>query len=146
MHAYIDSKQVFRFTEIYTLIINSFKSRAIKYLFPAPPTNLTIALENEYVDGVYSTINCTANMNPNNTMLFLVGKETTGREPTMAPTINVQTFVEQSNDCSPKVRVVYPADFTFLRSNSILACVAFDKDYGQNFTSEYKTPSIIIIN
>nr|XP_022327725.1 uncharacterized protein LOC111127024 isoform X2 [Crassostrea virginica] len=112
----------------------------------APPTNLTIALENEYVDGVYSTINCTANMDPNNTMLFLVGKETTGHEPTMAPNINVQTFVEQSNDCGPKVRAVYPADFSFLRSNSILACVAFDKDYGENFTSEYKTPSIIIIN
>nr|XP_022327737.1 uncharacterized protein LOC111127042 [Crassostrea virginica] len=112
----------------------------------APPTNLTIALENDYVDGIYSTINCTANMDPNNTMLFLVGKETTGHEPIMAPTINVQTFVEQSKNCSPKVRVVYPADFTFLRSNSILACVAFDKDYGQNFTSEYKTPSIIIIN
>ena len=85
-------------------------------------------------------------MDPNNTMLFLVGKETTAHEPTMAPSINVKIFMEQSNVCGPKVRAVYPADFTFLRSYSILACVAYDKDYGQNFTSEYKTPSIVIIN
>nr|XP_022327791.1 uncharacterized protein LOC111127048 isoform X4 [Crassostrea virginica] len=115
-------------------------------LVKGPPTNLSLDLEDQYISGIDATINCTANMDPNNTMLFLVGKESTAREPTMAPTINVQTFVEQSNDCGPKVRVVYPADFTFLRSNNFLACIASDKDYGKNFTSDYKTPSITIIN
>ena len=84
-------------------------------------------------------------MDPNDTMLFLVGIET-AHEPIKAPTINVQTFVEQSNDCDPKVRVVYPADFTFLRSKDFLTCIASDKYYEKNFTSEYKTPSITIIN
>ena len=118
------------------------------FVLPGPPTNLSLDLEDQYTTGIDATINCTANMDPNNTVLFLVGKESTAREPTMAPTINVQTFVEQSmaNDCGPKVRVVYPADFTFLRSNNFLACIAFDKDYGKNFTSVYKTPSITIIN
>ena len=84
-------------------------------------------------------------MDPNNTMLFLIGQETTAHEPTIAPTINVQTLVEQSNDCGPKVRVVYPVDFTFLQDKDSLACVAFDKDYGKNFTSEYKTPFTMIL-
>ena len=43
---------------------------------PAPPTTLSVELENPYIPDLPATVNCTATMNPNTTKVFLVGNNT----------------------------------------------------------------------
>ena len=84
-------------------------------------------------------------MNPNTTKVFLIGKAT--NQQIVIPTNTKTTIVEPNeNGCNPNVRVVYQAaklDWTDINS---LACMVEDKDYGKNFTSEFKNPNILVIN
>ena len=104
-------------------------------------------LENEYLPDVPATVNCTATMNPNTTKVFLV-RNNTNNQIMIIPTNNEKIFVEPAKEdvCNPKVRVVYQVAFSNWKNVDSCACMVEDKDYGRNFTSEFKEPSIIIIN
>ena len=104
-------------------------------------------LKNEYLPDEPATVNCTATMNPNTTKVFLV-QNNTNSQLMIIPTNNEKNFVEPANEdvCNPKVRVVYQVAFSYWKNIISCACMVEDKDYGRNFTSEFKTPTIIIIN
>lgn len=106
---------------------------------------MSIELENEYVTGLDlpSTINCTSIMNPNTTKVFLVAIKS--KNVIVFPTNHETTFVKPANEdgCNPNVRVVYQAENLDWEDIDSLACMVEDKDYGKNFTSEFKDPYII---
>ena len=104
---------------------------------------MSIELDDEYVKGLSATINCTSTMNPNTTKVFLMKKILSSQY--VIPRNDETTFVEPADEygCNPNVRVVFQAanlDWTDIES---LACMVEDKDYGKNFTSEFKHTRII---
>lgn len=90
----------------------------------APPLNLSIEImPNEYIYfGIkYETINCTAAINPNTTVLSLVGKAAEFlNEYIFAEQKNVKTFVDSESiiDCYPTVRTVFSELGNFLAGYS----------------------------
>lgn len=78
-----------------------------------PPLNLTVETmpdEFEYTGNIDETINCTATVNPNTTVLFLIGKMFLSmKNYVFAERKNVQTFVDSENQigCYRTVRTVF---------------------------------------
>lgn len=118
----------------------------------APPLNLSIEImPNEYIYfGIkYETINCTAAINPNTTVLSLVGKAAEFlNEYIFAEQKNVKTFVDSESiiDCYPTVRTVFSELGNFLAGYNWVGCLANDSVSGQNPISEFKTVSVLIIH
>ena len=113
------------------------------FIITEPPEALSIELNDEYVKGLSSTINCTSTMNPNTTKVFLIKKILNSQY--VIPTNDGTIFVEPADEdgCNPNVRIVFQAanlDWTDIDS---LACMVEDKNYSKNFTSKFKHTRII---
>lgn len=103
----------------------------------------------EYYGNIDETINCTAAMNPNNTVLSLIGKRFQSQnEYFFTKTKNVLTIVESKNNigCYPIVRTVFYELGNFLADYNWVGCLANDSVSGQNSISEFKTVSVLIIH
>lgn len=97
--------------------------------------------EYEYNGNINETINCTANINPNTTVLSLVGKRTqTLNEYFFAERRNLQIFVDSENKtgCNPTVRVVFFKLGYFLKDYNWLGCIANDTQSGKSSVTEFK--------
>lgn len=104
---------------------------------------MSIELDDAYVKGLPATINCTSTMNPNTTKVFLMKKILISQY--VIPTNGETTFVEPADEdgCNPNVRVVFQAENLDWTDIDSLGCMVEDKDYGKNFTSEFKRTRII---
>lgn len=117
-----------------------------------PPLNLTVETMPygyEYYGHLDETINCTATVNPNTTVLFLIGKNIQSENKYFfAERKNVQTFVESENNtgCYPTVRTVFRELRYFLQIYNFVGCLASDTVSGQSSISEFKTVFVLIIN
>lgn len=117
-----------------------------------PPLNLTVETMPygyEYYGYIDETINCTATVNPNTTVLFLIGKNIQSENKYFfAERKNVQTFVESENNtgCYPTVRTVFRELRYFLQIYNFVGCLASDTVSGQSSISEFKTVFVLIIN
>lgn len=103
----------------------------------------------EYYGNIDETINCTAAMNPNTTVLSLIGKRFQSQnEYFFAKTKNVLTIVESKNNigCYPIVRTVFSEVGNFLADYNLVGCLANDSVSGENSISEFKTVSVLIIH
>nr|XP_022288903.1 uncharacterized protein LOC111100993 isoform X3 [Crassostrea virginica] len=112
----------------------------------ATPRNLAMELQDLYLTFDPATINCTATLNPNITKVFLIGNKT--NQIIVIPTTEELTFVEPAtkDGCNPNVRVEFKVAYPDWLQYSSWACMVEDKDYGKNFTSEFRIPKILIIN
>lgn len=102
-----------------------------------------------YVGNIDETINCTAAMNPNTTVLSLIGKVTMSmKNYVFAERKNVKTFVESENKigCYQTVRTVFNELFYFLQSYQWVGCLANDTVSGQTSISEFKSVYVMVIN
>lgn len=92
------------------------------FLNSAPPLNLTVNTLSdgyEYNGNTDETINCTATINPNTTVLFLIGiKFPLVNEYFFAEKKNVQTFVYSENNigCYQTVQTVFKEIVDFLKN------------------------------
>lgn len=117
-----------------------------------PPLNLTVETipdEFEYYGYIDETINCTATVNPNTTVLFLIGKMTMSmKNYVFAERKNVQTFVDSEHQigCYRTVRTVFNNLFLYLHSYPWVGCLANDTVSGQTSISEFKRVNVLIIN
>lgn len=120
--------------------------------FSAPPLNLTVEtmLDGyEYNSNIGETINCTATVNPNTTVLFLIGKMTLSMTNyVFAERKNVQTFVDSENQigCYRIVRTVFNNLFSYILSYPWVGCLANDTVSGQTSISEFKRVNVLNIN
>lgn len=118
--------------------------------YPAPPLNLTVeTMPYEYIGIIDETINCTATVNPNTTVLFLIGKMTMSmKNYVFAERKNVQTFVDSEHQigCYRTVRTVFNNLFLYLHSYPWVGCLANDTVSGQTSISEFKRVNVLIIN
>lgn len=99
-----------------------------------------------YID---ETINCTATVNPNTTVLSLIGKHIQlQNEYFFAERKNVQTFVDSENNtgCYPVVRTVFRELRYFLHSYNLVGCLANDTVSGQTSISEFKRVMVMVDN
>nr|XP_022290674.1 uncharacterized protein LOC111102286 [Crassostrea virginica] len=112
----------------------------------APPRNLAMELQDLYIKYYPATINCTATLNPNTTKVFLIGNKT--HQIIVIPTTEELTFVEPATKegCNPNVRVEFKVAYPDWIQYSSWACMVEDKDYGKNFTSDFRIPNIFILN
>lgn len=117
-----------------------------------PPLNLTVEtmLDGyEYNSNIGETINCTATVNPNTTVLFLIGKMTLSMTNyVFAERKNVQTFVDSENQigCYRIVRTVFNNLFSYILSYPWVGCLANDTVSGQTSISEFKRVNVLNIN
>lgn len=100
-------------------------------------------MPDDYVYNVFSyeTINCTANINPNTTVLSLVGKALIfSSNYVFAEGVDFKIFVNSENEsgCNPIVRFVYFNVKTFLSSYNIVGCLANDTLTGESIITEFK--------
>lgn len=105
--------------------------------------------EFEYYGYIDETINCTATVNPNTTVLFLIGKMTMSmKNYVFAERKNVQTFVDSEHQigCYRTVRTVFNNPFLYLHSYPWVGCLANDTVSGQTSISEFKHVNVLIIN
>lgn len=119
----------------------------------APPTNLTVEIHNPYIDHeglkFNQTVNCTATMNPNTTIIFLFGQQTNSPYGySIASNDSAKTYLISNNSdgCYPNVRTVFPADVGFIKLYPLLGCLAYDTVYGKNFSSDTLLTTILILN
>lgn len=91
------------------------------------------------------TINCTANINPNTTVLSLIGEDLLLKQNQFAERENSQIFVDFENKigCNPIVRIVYFELKKFLSSYNNVGCLANDTATGQIFITEFKTVTVL---
>lgn len=102
-----------------------------------------------YNGNIDETINCTATINPNNTVLFLIGKKTMSmKNYVFAERKNVQTFVNSENrvGCYQTVRTVFNKIYLYILSYPWIGCVANDTVSGQTSISEFKHVDMYVIN
>lgn len=117
--------------------------------FLAPPANLiveTMPDGYEYNGNINETINCTANINLNTTVLSLVGKEAQlVKEYFFAKRENLQTFVdsENNNDCNPTVRVSFLKLGYFLKNYNWVGCFVNNTISGESSITEFKFVKVI---
>lgn len=115
------------------------------FLNSAPPLNLTVNTLSdgyEYNGNTDETINCTATINPNTTVLFLIGiKFPLVNEYFFAEKKNVQTFVYSENNigCYQTVQTVFKEIVDFLKIYDHVGCLASDTVSGQTSISEFET-------
>lgn len=107
-------------------------------------------MPDDYVYNIISdeTINCTANINPNTTVLSLVGKRTISQPNyVFAEKINFEIFVDSENKigCNPTVRIVYFKLKTFLNIYNIVGCLANDTVTGKSFITEFKFVQVSLV-
>ena len=104
-------------------------------------------LQDSYLKFETGNINCTATLNPNTTKVFLIGKNTLD-QIIVIPITEEITFVEPAtkDGCNPNVRVEFKVAYPEWKQYSPWACMVEDKDYGKNFTSEFRIPYIPILN
>lgn len=105
--------------------------------------------EYEYYNNIGETIHCTATVNPNTTVLFLIGKMTLSMTNyVFAERKNVQTFVDSENQigCYRIVRTVFNNLFSYILSYPWVGCLANDTVSGQTSISEFKRVNVLNIN
>lgn len=112
------------------------------FLNSAPPLNLTVNTLSdgyEYNGNTDETINCTATINPNITVLFSIGYF-------FAEKKNVQTFVYSENNigCYQTVKTVFKEIVDFLKIYDHVGCLASDTVSGQTSVSEFETVLVMI--
>lgn len=118
----------------------------------APPLNLTVETMPDgyqYHGNIGETINCSATMNPNTTVLSLIGKMVHSlNEFVFAERKNVQTFVDSESiiDCYPTVRTVFSELVDFLVDYSWVGCLANDTVSGQSSITEFKFVNAVSIS
>lgn len=103
----------------------------------------------EYNGNIGETTNCSATVNPNTTVLSLIGKKTMSmNEFVFAERKYVQTFVDSERiiDCYPTVRTVFWDPGYFLAGNNWLGCLANDSVSGQSSITEFKFVNAIVIS
>ena len=85
-------------------------------------------------------------MNPNTTKVFLIAVKS--KNLIVFSSNHETTFIEPANEdgCNPNIRVVYQTEKLDWKEITDLACMVEDKDYGKNFTSEFKDPTINILS
>ncbi|XP_065936900.1 uncharacterized protein [Magallana gigas] len=132
------------------LVDTSISSKAANttVVLETPPLNLTVeTMPYEYIGIIDETINCTATVNPNTTVLFLIGKMSM-KNYVFAERKNVQTFVDSENQigCYRTVRTVFNNLFLYLHSYPWVGCLANDTVSGQTSISEFKRVNVVIIN
>lgn len=99
-----------------------------------------------YSGNIDETINCTANINPNTTVLSLVGKRTQlQNEYFFAERKNLQTFVDSENktDCNPTIRVAFFKLGYFLKDYNWVGCFANDTKSGESSVTEFMYVSVL---
>lgn len=100
-----------------------------------------------YHGNIDETINCTATVNPNTTVLSLIGKHIQlQNEYFFAERKHVQTFVDSENNtgCYPVVRTVFRELRYFLHSYNLVGCLANDTVSGQTSISEFKRVMVMV--
>lgn len=118
----------------------------------APPLNLTVETMPDgyhYHGNIGETINCSATMNPNTTVLSLIGKMVLSlNEYVFAERKNVQTFVDSESiiDCYPTVRTVFSELVDFLVDYSWVGNLANDTVSGQSSITEFKFVNAVSIS
>lgn len=101
-----------------------------------------------YHGNIGETINCTATINPNTTVLPLIGKRVHSlNEFVFAERKNVQTFVDSESiiDCYPTVRTVFSKLVDFVLDYSWVGCLAKDTVSGQSSITEFKFVNAVFI-
>lgn len=87
-------------------------------------------------------------MNPNTTIFFLFGQQTSSPYEYSIPlNDSAKTYVISNNPdgCYPNVRTVFPADVGFIKLYPLLGCLAYDTVYGKNFSSDTVLAKVLII-
>lgn len=102
-----------------------------------------------YNSNIGETINCSATMNPNTTVLSLIGKRVHSlNEFVFAERKNVQIFVDSESiiDCYPTVQTVFWDPGNFLAGYNWVGCLANDTVSGQSSITEFKFVNSIVIS
>lgn len=120
--------------------------------FSVPPSNLnveTMPSPYEYSGKVDETINCTANINPDTTVLSLIGRNIQIKNDyVFAERKHLQTIVDSENKigCYPTVRTVFSTVYDFLEIYDLVGCFANDTVSGQSVITEFKKVDVSINN
>ncbi|XP_061171718.1 uncharacterized protein LOC133181197 [Saccostrea echinata] len=108
----------------------------------APPSNIVIAIKDNYSKGaINETINCTAILNPDTTILALV--KLSDESYAMVPKNITKTSIEpaRTEDCRHLVRVTVTTTFDQFNASTV-ACLAKDNVFGEYFSAN-KTITIV---
>lgn len=117
--------------------------------FSVLPSNLnveTMPLSYQYYGNINETINCTANMNPDTTVLYLIGTNIQLKDDyVFAERKFFQTIVDSENKigCYPTVRTVFKEVYSFLAIYDRVGCLANDTMSGQSLITEFKNVNVL---